>query len=178
MRARNGLQAHGSKADTRLRGGLRRRQHQQRGSQSAMSRSPASACRSRIWKNRLACSCSSGMRAGCTRPPPESAFYDDCRRILGDVENADAEHAGIRQRRVRRTGCRPDSHGDQGRAGRSVLPAYMEALPNVDVRVVEAYSGSLTSLGDVGRARFCVWSPSRHAMTGWKCACSRPSRSP
>jgi LysR family nitrogen assimilation transcriptional regulator len=44
-----------------------------------------------------------------------------------------------------------------------VLPAYMEALPNMDVRVVEAYSGNLTSWVMSGELDFAlVTEPPRH----------------
>jgi LysR family transcriptional regulator, nitrogen assimilation regulatory protein len=89
-------------------------------------------------------------------------FYDDCRRILGDVENATQN---MREFATGVSGALDIGLIPTVTKGvlSEVLPAYMEALPNVDVRVVEAYSGSLTSWVMSGELDFAlVTEPPRH----------------
>jgi LysR family nitrogen assimilation transcriptional regulator len=89
-------------------------------------------------------------------------FYGDCRRILGDVENA--------EQNMREFASGVSGALDVGLIPTvtkgvlaEVLPAYMEALPNMDVRVVEAYSGNLTSWVMSGELDFAlVTEPPRH----------------
>lgn len=89
-------------------------------------------------------------------------FYDDCRRILGDIESA------AQNMREFATGV---SGGlDAGLIPTvtkgvlaEVLPPYTAELPNVDVRVVEAFSGTLTNWVLSGELDFAVVTePPRH----------------
>lgn len=94
--------------------------------------------------------------------PAGDRFYDDCRKILGDVENATQT-------------MREFSKGISGSLNvgliptvtkgvlAQVLPDYTDALPNVDVRVVEAFSGTLTDWVMSGELDFAICTePPRH----------------
>jgi len=89
-------------------------------------------------------------------------FYEDCQRILGDVENA--------AQNMREFATGVSGTLDVGLIPTvtkgvlaEVLPAYTEALPNVDVRVVEAFSGTLTDWVMSGELDFAlVTEPPRH----------------
>ncbi len=82
-------------------------------------------------------------------------FYKDCRRILGNFESA-AQN------------MREFVEGVSGSLDigliptitkgvlAEVLPPFMESLPNVDVRVVEAFSGTLTNWVVSGELDFAV----------------------
>ena len=97
------------------------------------------------------------------RPTPAGdRFYEDCRKILGDVENAAQT-------------MREFSSGISGSLNvgliptvtkgilAQVLPDYTHTLPNVDVRVVEAFSGTLTDWVMSGELDFAICTePPRH----------------
>lgn len=89
-------------------------------------------------------------------------FYEDCQRILGDVENA--------AQNMREFATGVSGTLDVGLIPTvtkgvlaEVLPAFAEALPNVDIRVVEAFSGTLTDWVMSGELDFAlVTEPPRH----------------
>ncbi len=97
------------------------------------------------------------------RPTPAGdRFYDDCRKILGDVESA--------AQTMREFSSGVSGSLDVGLIPTvtkgvlaQVLPAFIEALPNVDLRVVEAFSGTLTDWVTSGELDFTiVTEPPRH----------------
>lgn len=96
------------------------------------------------------------------RPTPAGdRFYEDCRKILGDVENAAQT-------------MREFSGGVSGALNvgliptvtkgilAQVLPNYTDMLPNVDVRVVEAFSGTLTDWVMSGELDFAICTEPPH----------------
>lgn len=89
-------------------------------------------------------------------------FYEDCQRILGDVENA---AQNMREFATGVSGALDVGLIPTVTKGvlAEVLPAFAEALPNVDVRVVEAFSGTLTDWVMSGELDFAlVTEPPRH----------------
>ncbi|MGB0572336.1 MAG: LysR family transcriptional regulator [Alphaproteobacteria bacterium] len=97
------------------------------------------------------------------RPTPAGdRFYEDCRKILGDVESA--------AQTMREFSSGVSGSLDVGLIPTvtkgvlaQVLPAFIEALPNVELRVVEAFSGTLTDWVTSGELDFAiVTEPPRH----------------
>ncbi len=97
------------------------------------------------------------------RPTPAGdRFYDDCRKILGDVESA--------AQTMREFSSGVSGSLDVGLIPTvtkgvlaQVLPDFIEALPNVELRVVEAFSGTLTDWVTTGELDFAiVTEPPRH----------------
>lgn len=89
-------------------------------------------------------------------------FYEDCRRILGNVESA--------AQNMREFATGVSGALDVGLiptitkgALAELLPPFAEDLPNVDIRVVEAFSGTLTDWVMSGELDFAVVTePPRH----------------
>jgi LysR family nitrogen assimilation transcriptional regulator len=89
-------------------------------------------------------------------------FHDDCRRILGDVESA--------AQTMREFSAGISGSLDVGLIPTvtkgvlaQVLPEFTSALPNVEVRVVEAFSGTLTDWVQSGELDFAIATePRRH----------------
>tara|TARA_R110002110_G_scaffold395138_2_gene609543 strand:+ start:33501 stop:34439 length:939 start_codon:yes stop_codon:yes gene_type:complete len=97
------------------------------------------------------------------RPTPAGdRFYDDCRKILGDVESA--------AQTMREFSSGVSGSLDVGLIPTvtkgvlsRVLPAFIDALPNVELRVVEAFSGTLTNWVMSGELDFAIGTePPRH----------------
>lgn len=89
-------------------------------------------------------------------------FYEDCRRILGDIESA---AQNMREFATGVSGALDVGLIPTVTKGviAQVLPAFTEELPNVDVRVVEAFSGTLTNWVMSGELDFAVVTePPRH----------------
>ncbi|MEP4379375.1 MAG: LysR family transcriptional regulator [Alphaproteobacteria bacterium] len=97
------------------------------------------------------------------RPTPAGErFYDDCRKILGDVESA--------AQTMREFSSGVSGSLDVGLIPTvtkgvlaQALPEFIEALPNVELRVVEAFSGTLTDWVMSGELDFAICTePPRH----------------
>lgn len=97
------------------------------------------------------------------RPTPAGVrFHDDCRKILGDVESA--------AQTMREFSAGISGSLDVGLIPTvtkgvlaQVLPAFTAAMPNIDVRVVEAFSGTLTDWVQSGELDFAIATePRRH----------------
>ena len=97
------------------------------------------------------------------RPTPAGdRFYDDCRKILGDVESASQN---LREFSLGTSGSLDVGLIPTVTKGvlSSVLPAFITALPNVELRVVEAFSGTLTDWVMSGELDFAIGTePPRH----------------
>jgi LysR family nitrogen assimilation transcriptional regulator len=97
------------------------------------------------------------------RPTPAGdRFYDDCRKILGDVESASQN---MREFSLGTSGSLDVGLIPTVTKGvlSSVLPAFITALPNVELRVVEAFSGTLTDWVMSGELDFAIGTePPRH----------------
>ena len=80
---------------------------------------------------------------GVSPTPAGERFYTDCLKILGDVETArqrmtdwSREVSGALAAGIIPTISKGALH--------KVLPAYANEYPNVEIRIAEAYSGTLT----------------------------------
>lgn len=97
------------------------------------------------------------------RPTPAGdRFYDDCRKILGNVESASQN---MREFSLGTSGSLDVGLIPTVTKGvlSSVLPAFITALPNVELRVVEAFSGTLTDWVMSGELDFAIGTePPRH----------------
>lgn len=97
------------------------------------------------------------------RPTPAGErFYEDCRKILGDVESA--------AQTMREFSSGVSGSLDVGLIPTvtkgvlaQVLPAFIDTMPNVELRVVEAFSGTLTDWVMSGELDFAIGTePPRH----------------
>ncbi len=97
------------------------------------------------------------------RPTPAGdRFYEDCRKILGDIENA--------AQTMREFSTGVSGSLDVGLIPTvtkgvlaDILPEFIDALPNVELRVVEAFSGTLTDWVMSGELDFAIATePPRH----------------
>jgi LysR family nitrogen assimilation transcriptional regulator len=97
------------------------------------------------------------------RPTPAGdRFYDDCRKILGDVESATQN---MREFSLGISGSLDVGLIPTVTKGvlSTVLPEFITALPNVELRVVEAFSGTLTDWVMSGELDFAIGTePPRH----------------
>ncbi|MBO6785157.1 MAG: LysR family transcriptional regulator, partial [Alphaproteobacteria bacterium] len=99
---------------------------------------------------------------GVRATPAGDRFYRDCQTILGDIEQA-AET--MREFATGLSGSLDIGLIPTVTKGviADVLPAFTEEMPHVDVRVVEAFSGTLTDWVNTGELDFAVVTePPRH----------------
>lgn len=109
------------------------------------------------------------------RPTPAGdRFYDDCRKILGDVESA--------AQTMREFSSGVSGSLDVGLIPTvakgvlsQVLPEFMATFPNIELRVVEAYSGTLADWVRSGELEFAICTePSSHEGLNMRVLSSEP----